>query len=669
MINLMIVIGFRHKIIEPEARAWAPHLLLNLVLVALVFYHRLQIRAVDRPNFLPLLLNLCAVTLVGLLSVFFLEVIVSLFSHVSLLSHPLVATGLYTLEILAGGSVLTTLLVGFKRLILFEKTRLLVALWRFFEYALVTTIVFSVFGIQFHTFFYKLAYVLVSGLGLVLSLNLKWVGYLDFKQKLQALGILALQLLCLLFFAWFLYYYSSDDHLLFYAQDNILLLVLLSFSLFCTGLSVLVLFFNLPTSSVFEKKLENLNDIKLLQQSFRKQQSEEGLYRLLLESALKAADAQGGWIQLQQENGQEVKVIQSEALPSLALPSLIAAFADQKTKTSLRGQASAKRSSRYYLSAVHHPVYKSVLLTPLRVQDNLSGYLVLLKDVPAGFNKDAVGIARLYAEQTCLAVENLQLLKEAIRVERFQEELAIARRVKESLLPGAEQICCNADCELQVYSASADDVGGDYYDAFRLSEHKMALVVADVSGHGTSAAFTMSQLKGVFHSLVPLHVSCRDFVLQANSALSRGLGRTAFVTLIYGILDSNSRTFTFVRAGHCPLLYYNKQNEQVEALHGKGMGLGLLRSSAYQAHVEEQVLHYQPGDALLLYTDGIIECRNQQQQEYGLERLQEIFRKYAGRAGADPAHYICNSILKDVHQYVGEQEINDDFTTLVVKFS
>ncbi|WP_224995396.1 GAF domain-containing SpoIIE family protein phosphatase [Cesiribacter sp. SM1] len=666
LINFVIIISFRNDIITPEVRVWAPHLSISLVLIALVFYSRLQIKAVDRPSFLPLLIRLCSLTGLGILAILFLESLVYLFSsHIRLFSNPLVATAIYTLEILAGGVVLSTLLVGFKRLMLFEKTRLLVVSWRLFEYGLVTTTILSLFNIQFNTFFYNLIFIALTGLGVLLSVNLKWVGYLDFRQKLQALGLMLVQLLCLLFFTWFLYFYSSDTQLLYYAEDNMLLLVLLSFSLFCTGLSVLVIFFNLPTSSVFEKKLEDLNGIKQLQQSLRKKQSEEDLYQLLLENALKATDAQYGWIWVKHHQGGE-KIVQSVELPRLSVNALLSNFTNTRVKDGLMAGRIPGRRRAFHLSPVQHPLYKSALVIPLRAQDSLSGYLTLLKNVPSGFNKDAIGIARLYAEQTCLSIENLQLLDEAIRLERYQEELSIARRVKESLLP--REICCNTDCGLFVCSESADDVGGDYYDAYRLDSSRVALVVADVSGHGTSAAFTMSQLKGVFHSLVPQGLGCRDFLVQANSALSRGLGRTTFVTLVYGVLDCTSKTFTFVRAGHCPVLHYNREKNRVEAYHGKGMGLGLLRNSAYQEHIEEQTICYGEGDALLLYTDGIIECRNGAGEEYGQERLTASFEKYAGQKGSS-AEVVCTLLMEELHAYAGTKELQDDFTTLVLKFS
>ncbi|EMR02673.1 SpoIIE family protein phosphatase [Cesiribacter andamanensis] len=665
LVNLLIIVSLRHELITPELRNWAPHLTLNMLLVGLLFWGRYQIGPVDRPSFLPLLIKLCTLTGVGVLVVLFLEAIMALFSGSRLVSDPFFATMVYSLEVLAGGAVLTGLLIGFKRLILFEKTRLMMITWRLFEYALVTTTVLSLFNIQFQSLGYNIIIIGLSGLGILLSVHLKWVGYLDFRQKVQALGVLLVQLVCLLIFAFFMYFYAADAHLLFHAVDNMLLVVLLIFALIATTFSVLVIFFNLPTSSVFEKKLEDLNGIKQLQQSLRKRQSEADLYQLLLQGGLKATDAQWGWVAIQRE-GDELRTHQPDELPAQSISSLIAAISDAQMQKWLRGTSATGRKKSYYLLPVQHPVYKSALVVPLRIQETLCGHLVLLKNVPEGFNKDAVGIARLFAEQTCLSVENLLLLDEALRSERYQEEMAIARRVKASLLP--DSICCNADCQLAVCSQSADDVGGDYYDAYRLDEDRVALVVADVSGHGSSAAFTMSQLKGVFHSLVPQGLSCSEFLLQANSALSRGLGRTTFVTLVYGVLDRRSRTFTFVRAGHCPVIHYSQKSGRLSQLGGKGMGLGLLRNNSYQEHIEEQTIAYGPGDALLLYTDGIIECRNAAGEEFGQERLLQHF----GALAAQPQHSaqeVCTQLQEALADHAGLQQIQDDHTTLVLKFS
>ena len=188
LMNFVIVVSLRNEIIAPEVRIWVPHLSLNLFLVGLLFYSRLQIKPVDRPSFLPLLMKLAILTGIGVLTIVFLEAVIALFSGAALLSSPLFATCIYTLEILAGGVVLTTLLMGFKRLILFEKTRLLVVAWRLFEYALVTTTILSLFNIEFNTFFYNIIFVAITGLGLLLSLNLKWVGYSLSGQYLSIAG-------------------------------------------------------------------------------------------------------------------------------------------------------------------------------------------------------------------------------------------------------------------------------------------------------------------------------------------------------------------------------------------------------------------------------------------------------------------------------------------------
>lgn len=135
-----------------------------------------------------------------------------------------------------------------------------------------------------------------------------------------------------------------------------------------------------------------------------------------------------------------------------------------------------------------------------------------------------INIISTFVGQTSISIENHRLLNEAIKNERYREELEIAQRVQRSLLPS--ELHHNNSFEIDGFSAAADEVGGDYYETFRFDNENFALIIGDVSGKGTSAAFNMSQMKGVFHSLVQLNLSPINFLSKANSALSRCLEKT-----------------------------------------------------------------------------------------------------------------------------------------------
>src|SRR5690606_13142025 len=180
---------------------------------------------------------------------------------------------------------------------------------------------------------------------------------------------------------------------------------------------------------------------------------------------------------------------------------------------------------------------------------------------------------------------------------------------------------------------------------------KVALIIGDVSGKGTSAAFNMSQMKGVFHSLVQLNLSAKDFLVNANNALSSCLEKTSFITISYFILDNKERTIEFARAGHCPTLFFDSEVQEVKFFQNKGLGLGILRNSNYYKYVEVNKVTFRKGDILMLYTDGITEAKNIRNEEYGYERLQKLLFEHKDKEPKEIETAVINSLF----EFCGQQ--------------
>ena len=196
-----------------------------------------------------------------------------------------------------------------------------------------------------------------------------------------------------------------------------------------------------------------------------------------------------------------------------------------------------------------------------------------------------------------------------------------------------------------------------------MNDDRIAIIVGDVSGKGTSAAFHMSQMKGIFQSLVQLNLSARDFLIKANNALSGCLDRTSFITTTYFIIDSKKKLFEFSRAGHCPTLYYSAKDKKVRFLEDNGLGLGILRDDQFNNFVDVNEIIYNKGDILFLYTDGITEAKNDDNEEFGYERLKLFLEKNAFYS----AKYIKEEILKTLYDFCDSSKLEDDITTLIVK--
>src|SRR5690554_3822284 len=333
-----------------------------------------------------------------------------------------------------------------------------------------------------------------------------------------------------------------------------------------------------------------------------------------MDSCMSAAYVDAAWME-----------IQRKSLPTEVVHQRFISNQDRKEIREMMD--SSKPFSEYFKEGVRwkkdfvmgrlgHDLYTSAIVFPLKVNKDLFANIFLLKEVNDGFNKEMVDIIATFVGQATISVENYRVLNEAIKNERYKEELEIAQRVQRSLLPAELH---HNDCfEVKGFSEAADEVGGDYYETFQFDEHLYALIIGDVSGKGTFAAFNMAQMKGVFNSLVQLNFSPVKFLAQANSALSRCLEKNHFITASYYLIDTVGKKIRYARAGHCPTLYYESKNGS-RFMEVKGLGLGVLRNDQYEDYVEETVLEYQPGDVMLLYTDGIIEARNKQGKEFGYD--------------------------------------------------
>jgi sigma-B regulation protein RsbU (phosphoserine phosphatase) len=258
------------------------------------------------------------------------------------------------------------------------------------------------------------------------------------------------------------------------------------------------------------------------------------------------------------------------------------------------------------------------------------------------------------------------LLQQKAEKERLEQELKIAREIQMSLLPQGSLrmpgLALTGHCE------PAREVGGDYYDFLPLDEHRLAFLIADVAGKGTSAALYMAELKGIMFSLSQLYTSPRELLIAADRILSRHLARSSFITITYAIVDLQARTLTYARAGHCPLIYMpgpTVPSPQVQILAPDGLVLGLQidNGEMFRKLLEEVTIPFGPGDLFVLFTDGITEAMNPEGDYFGDERLGALIQQQAHL----PFEELRERILREVGAFVGGAPQQDDMTMLLLK--
>ena len=237
----------------------------------------------------------------------------------------------------------------------------------------------------------------------------------------------------------------------------------------------------------------------------------------------------------------------------------------------------------------------------------------------------------------------------------------IARNVQKNLLP--DSMGNSEFFDIVAFSKSADEVGGDYYDIYYKNGCSV-IVIADVSGKGTSAAFHMSQMKGIFHSLVQLDLPTDEFLNLANNALSKGLDKASFITVSLYKINGKEKTIEFSRAGHCPLLFYSKKQQKAEYFLGEGLGLAIMRNQGFKSHVNIHRIEFEAGDILFLFTDGITEAKNLNREEFGYERLKDLVVR---NASGSPES-IKESVIGDLLRFCESKDPEDDYSMVILKF-
>lgn len=546
-----------------------------------------------------------------------------------------------------------------KHLILYQKNKQVVNQWQVFELSMLGALFFVFFNNNNFDYSFLFGLVILLIISILLAGNLKWIPYLNFKEKWKLLLFLFLILLC----AGFLFYrvlnFGNEERIQINLTDNLFLMALFGF-VFAYGLfSFLVTLFNLPTSSVFEQKLTEAINFQKLSQSIQPEESEEQVLDILLDSCISASFSDGAWIEL---NPKEQFTVKNPLR-----------FLDESTRAELNSLIPQVHQTWVHGSTaelphpqtirLNHPNYKSALLLPLVVNKSILARIVLIKEVKEGFNKEMMSIIGTFARQACISVENHRLLNQAIENERYQEELKIAQRVQKALLP--LHLDHPDSFDICAYSNTADEVGGDYYDTYQVDENHFVLIMGDVSGKGTSAAFHMAQMKGVFQSLIQLGLRPAEFMEKANSALSKCLERNHFITASIFEIDVVHQTFCHARAGHIPTLWYKASERTAEFISMEGLGLGIVRNLTYKNHVHEKTFNYQPGDILVLLTDGILEGRNDTGEQFGYERIKKIVEEHPQKSPIDLQQVLIDSL----HLFVGgDGMIDDDYSLLVVKF-
>lgn len=309
---------------------------------------------------------------------------------------------------------------------------------------------------------------------------------------------------------------------------------------------------------------------------------------------------------------------------------------------------------------------RSVIVVPLVFRDRFFGVLAVTN--PAGdqfFSEADFTLMQSLAEQAALALHNAEFLHLQIEKRQLDLDLSLASGIQQMLLPRTQPQL--AGLELDARYTPAQRVGGDLYDFFPLSETRLGLAVADVSGKGIPASLLMAITRTNLRQVARQHASPSRVLTEVNRALASDIRSGLYVTMLLAIVDVAANQVTIARAGHELPLFVRRDAAsglpRADFVGSEGMGLGMVPDDVFTETIVDHVEPFAPGDMLVLYTDGVTEAPNEEGKEFSGARLADLARTLQPRTCRE----INDAILDGVQRFVGEVPQRDDFTLVTVK--
>jgi phosphoserine phosphatase RsbU/P len=317
------------------------------------------------------------------------------------------------------------------------------------------------------------------------------------------------------------------------------------------------------------------------------------------------------------------------------------------------------------------------LAVPLRTRKEILGVLLLAEPFDsralaqtrrqgAGFSAHEKQVLRAGADQLALMIENARLTDRVVEQETLRRDIALASEVQRRLLPEAPP---RAECvDFAAVSVPARRIGGDYYDFVELGDGRIGIALADVSGKGVAAALIMSVVQASLRILSSGgDVAPPRLVALINQFVYRSTPASKYATFFYAQLDDRRAELRYVNAGHNPpyLVRAGRRStagsapSEIEELSAGGTVVGMFAEMEY----EEATVELRPGDVLLVFTDGVPEAHNPEDEEFGEERLQLLLRQTAHL----PANEISARLSDEINDWIRDAEQYDDLTFIVMK--
>jgi sigma-B regulation protein RsbU (phosphoserine phosphatase) len=299
----------------------------------------------------------------------------------------------------------------------------------------------------------------------------------------------------------------------------------------------------------------------------------------------------------------------------------------------------------------------SLLVVPLIVKSRIRGVLTVYnKKEGLKFTDDDLRLLSIIAAQSAQVVENARLNEQEKAFIRMKEELTVAAKIQAELLPTALPAIPGYDVYARTIPAAS--VGGDYYDVMTSGDPTVSFCVGDVSGKGMPAALLMANLQATLRAMLETHGDPGGVLQHANRLLFKSTSADKFATVFFARLNPATNELSYANAGHDPAVLMSA-NGSIRELPATGLPVGLFDGMAY----EESTLPMEPEDILVVFSDGITECMDRTEEQFGREKIVETLAAHRGETAAQ----VSSALLNAVNAFSAGTPQSDDQTLLVVR--
>jgi sigma-B regulation protein RsbU (phosphoserine phosphatase) len=300
--------------------------------------------------------------------------------------------------------------------------------------------------------------------------------------------------------------------------------------------------------------------------------------------------------------------------------------------------------------------FKTLLSVPITLKEKMIGLLTVVnKESDLGFSTDDQRLLSIIAAQSAHVLENARLLKQEQALMRMEEELRMAKEIQLNILP--KEIPSVNGYDIYAVNIPAKEVGGDYFDFMKLPNDMLAFCLGDITGKGLPAAMLMANLQATLRGQALIQKSVSDIVKNSNLLLFNSTDSNRFATLFFGILDTKTNIITYCTAGHDSPIHFNKS--ELTKLDEGGLLLGCFETADYN----EAVKKMETNELIVIYTDGVTEAMNENNEEFGEDKLIELINIHQKKSSKE----ITDEIISNVKEHSANSPQFDDITLMVIK--